>query len=129
MYCHLNRDTDMAKPNLPYPRLELRWRTPTIDERANSGVNPNWACDYLLVLHKANKGDMRCEGPRGGAGKVDVEVLMETSVMSGPDPFNPKTGEVETPYRNGAHAQWDAMALDIPAYATCGNYASKVEIR
>lgn len=118
------------KPALPYPRLELRWRKPTIDEIHNPDIGRvDWMCDYLLVLHEANKGDIRCNGPRGGVGKVDVEVLMGSSAMSGPGPFNEATGEVDVPYRNGAHAQWDADALDIPAFATFGPNHTQVEIR
>ena len=116
-------------PALPYPRLELRWRNPTKKELVESEINAGLACDYVLVLHKRHVGDQRCNGPKGGYAARDVEVVMNTTMREGGgrEPLNGE--EVDTPFRDGCHAQWDADVLNIPAYAVYGKRHTKVKIR
>lgn len=99
---------------LPYPRLELRWR-PT---REGEYDGYEWACDYVLVLHRATVGDMRSNhyNPETGAERYcakPVEYLLNTSYRG--STAEPYAGD--TPYREGAHAAWDSVALGVPAYS------------
>jgi hypothetical protein len=113
----------VGKKKLPYPRLELRWR----DAKEPGDFGNYWECDYVLVLHKRHKGDIRCDSKRGLAGRKDVEIVMNTTKRSGSGPICRFTGNVDTPYRDGAHAKWDAAALGgLPVFATYGNHATDV---
>lgn len=97
---------------LPYPRLELRWRRTT--EEVDGDLDPElwpWACDYVLVIHRATVGDCRSnKGDRYAAQPVHY-VLNTTYRDCSHDPY---PGDI--PYRDGAHSEWDSIALDIPAY-------------
>lgn len=122
----------MAKTKLPFPRLELRWRKPTKQEVADSDIDPNWACDYVLVLHKRNVGDARSNGPKGAYAARDVEYVLNTSLRGGGGPdATPMNGDkVDTPFRDGCHIQWDSVALgNLPAFAVYGKNRTPVEIR
>ena len=116
----------MKRNQLPFPRLELRWRKPRKDE----DVSPDaWCCDYVLVLHKRHIGDQRCNGPRGAFAARDVEFVLNTTIRGGGG-SGPILGDiVDTPFRDGCHAQWDSEVLGIPAYAVFGKKFTEVEIR
>lgn len=123
----------LTKSKLPYPRLELRWRKATKDEAGGADFAAEWgplfACDYVLVLHKKHDGDMRCNHPKTDAyGARDVEFVLNTTLSGGGGPRS-RNGKVDTPFRDGAHAQWDAEVLDLPVYAIDGRNISQVEIR
>ncbi len=100
---------------LPYPRLELRWR------KAKKYEQGNWACDYFLVLFPKEISDIRCDkGER--AGIQDVKYLLNTTCRT--STHEPYEGDV--PYRDGAHAQWDSVALNIPAFSIYKNKATPI---
>lgn len=104
----------MAKTKLPAPRLQLRWAV---------SIEPGyqWMCHYELVI-PLGKSDIRAEqeGPRGGKKKN----LTELAIPIKPPSFRgstctPCTGMdgtryYDAPYRDGAHAQWDAEVLGNP---------------
>lgn len=102
---------------LPYPRLELRWR-PTTEKDVDHFPYYEWACDYVLVIHRATVGDCRSNvynektGVDRYAAKPVQYVLNTTYRSSGADPY---VGDI--PFRDGTHAGWDSIALDIPAYS------------
>lgn len=117
----------MKTSDLPFPRLELRWRKATKAEIKKSSVgHVTWACDYMMVIHKAHAGDGRCnKGDRYAA--RNVEVKLGSTLSSTPHPA--EHGVIETPFRDGAHIQWDATALNLPPYVTCERKAQSVNIR
>jgi hypothetical protein len=111
------------RAKLPAPRLQLRWEK-------NDGLHGyaihkyGWLCHYELVL-PLDKFDIRREvrGPRGGIKKIRELV----APLKGPSargssstpctcPFK-GTRYYDDPFRDGAHAQWDAKLLgNLPIY-------------
>lgn len=89
-------------------RLELRW------ERIHDDREYSWLCHYELIVQMTDGRTMRAK--LGGTRR------------SGNDrtPIYPD-GSVETPFRDGAHAQWDSKALGVKAWAICGE--SKTEVK
>lgn len=103
---------------LPAPRLQLRW------EKHQSGRH-QWRCFYELVI-RLDEYDIRRESegtedlpretwPRelivqmGGATSRDGNHVPCTSVDG--------TRYADSPFRDGAHARWDAKQLgDLPVY-------------
>jgi len=110
-------------PNIPCPRLEFRW----------TKTGEDWLkriCTYSLVI-PLSKYDMRREDEDGI--RVSEEFALEigsTQVDGGDGSVPIDNGEVDTPFRDGAHARWDRKALGghIPIVAVCGNEWSLVEI-
>lgn len=104
----------MAKTKLPAPRLQLRW-TPS------EHPGWTWACHYELVL-PLDKYDIRAEqeGPRGGKRPSLTELVVPIKAPSlrsgGSTPCTAQNGDryCDTPFRDGAHAQWDAKVLGEP---------------
>lgn len=102
---------------LPAPRLQLRWE-PFSDE---TGRGYNWQCHYELVL-PLDKYDVRAEqeGPRGG----QRPPLKELVIPIKPPSVRGSTGVpctapggtryYDAPFRDGAHAKWDAKVLGNP---------------
>lgn len=105
----------MKKATLPAPRLQLR-RAPSTDARWQ------WMCHYELVL-PLDKFDIRAEqeGPRGGRRPKLKELVIPMKpptcrgsaqvpcqAWPGGEPF------YDPPYRDGAHAMWDAASLGNP---------------
>ena len=105
----------MKRPKLPAPRLQLRW--------APSTLKPGyqWECHYELVI-PLGKYDIRTEqeGPRGGRrpNLREVAIPMKPPSLRGSDgiPCTTRTGErfYDDPFRDGAHAFWDAKVLGNP---------------
>ncbi|MBH2008343.1 MAG: hypothetical protein I8H71_01450 [Xanthomonadaceae bacterium] len=101
---------------LPAPRLQLRWE-PFSEER--SGYN--WQCHYELVI-PLDKFDIRAEqeGPRGGRRAALKELVVPIkppsmrSTNGVPCTAPDGTRYYDAPYRDGAHAQWDAAVLGNP---------------
>lgn len=102
--------------NLPAPRLQLRWAEST-DARYT------WMCHYELVL-PLDKWDIRGEqeGPRGGRRPNLTELVVPIkppSCRNSSNPNPPCTGidgkrYYDAPYRDGAHAIFDAKVLGNP---------------
>ncbi|QDJ96287.1 hypothetical protein Xoosp13_100 [Xanthomonas phage Xoo-sp13] len=98
--------------DLPFPRLELRWR-----EQDETEHYYNWVCDYFLVLAPRTVSDIRSSTYVDDNEKfhtTDVEYLLASSQRK--SVREPYPGD--TPYRDGSHAGWDSCALNIPAYVT-----------
>lgn len=107
---------------LPIPRLELRWRDPKPSE-GQEGVN--YICEYVLVLKRRDKKDIRCDSPKTGrAGVVNVEYILNTTkrtTFGGMWEFG--KDYLDTPYREGVHAKWDSPILNLSVYVTYGKYS------
>lgn len=107
-----------TQKKLPAPRLQLRWEKSTIDQTYQ------WECHYELVI-ALGKHDIRAEqnGPRGGRLpnlKELVVPLKPPSLRDGghiPCTWPDGTRCYDSPYRDGAHAMWDAEQLgNLPIY-------------
>lgn len=101
------------------PRLELRWYP----------LDKDWStkeCEYSLVIPlRATDVRRDSEGDHGEPIKLDVlTVPLETTRVEGGgcplDVTRPEGLQIERPYRSGAHAKWDAQALNgLPVYVVC----------
>lgn len=99
---------------LPAPRLQFRWVEHT-------GDHPyGWECHYELVL-PLREFDIRREVWKDGeeVGQVDELVVpMKAPTMRGggglPCTAPDGTRYCDTPYRDGAHARWDAEVIGNP---------------
>ena len=103
---------------LPTPRLQLRWA-----ESEHNGYQ--WQCHYELVM-PLGKWDVRAEVYKNGKELkkklTELVVQMKTpSLRQTSSRFPPCTYETgrfcDTPFRDGAHIQWDAKELgNLPMY-------------
>lgn len=109
----------MNHETLPAPRLQLRWA-----EAEPNELGRQWACHYELVL-PLGKHDIRREvynedGEMTGKVSELVAPLKPPTLRgSSSTPCEAKDGTryYDAPYRDGAHAQWDAKALGgLPIY-------------
>lgn len=119
---------------LPAPRLQLRWEATGDDQRYE------WQCHYELVL-PLGEYDIRREVYREDSdddeevGYVDeLVVAMNTPTLRGGNhtPCTSMQGEryYDAPYRDGAHASWDAAVLgNLPIYVVApdGTHFSKTD--
>ena len=104
----------MSKTKLPAPRLQLRWVK-------SDHSRFQWECHYELVI-PLDKHDIRAEqeGPRGGRlpPLKELVVPMKPPTLRGSTdiPCTSPSGEryCDTPFRDGAHAHWDAEVLGNP---------------
>lgn len=117
--------------DLPATRLEMRWRPITEAERRDGDDYPyTVVCDYDLVL-ELDELDIRGEVY---ADDELVERKRETRVSLGgtrstgtvETRLNLQRGEIQTPFRDGAHILWDQMKLRLPAYVVVGEWAMDV---
>lgn len=103
------------KDDLPAPRLQLRW-APSVQR---SGYQ--WECHYELVL-PLGEFDIRRE--QYGEDGEELPKISELIVPMNPPslrggeltPCTAGNGEryYDTPFRDGAHAQWDAKLIGNP---------------
>lgn len=106
---------EVGSTPLPAPRIQLRWLPSTLRREYQ------WECHYELVI-PLDKHDVRAEqvGPRGGRRpnlKELVIPIKEPSVRgSTGTPCMAQDGSryYDPPFRDGAHAQWDAAVLGNP---------------
>jgi hypothetical protein len=100
---------------LPAPRLQLRW------EANKGGPAYQWQCHYELVL-PLDKYDIRREVYNDDGeeiGEVDeLVVALKPPSLRGssctPCKAQDGTPYYDPPYRDGAHAGWDAKVLGNP---------------
>lgn len=107
---------------MPCPRLEFRW------ERISEDLF-NWKCVYSLVIPLAAL-DIRSTDVEGNPREKALEIgVTRSNIGHGYSPV--QNGKVETPFRDGSHAQWDCEALGghLPIVAVCGDVATLVEKR
>ncbi len=102
---------------MPCPRLELRWikTGDTWTERE---------CAYSIVIPLAEH-DIRREDKEGNKVRRELTVEIGRTRVTGGMGDEPiwDGKKVDTPYRDGAHALWDAEHLHLPVYAVCGDSA------
>jgi hypothetical protein len=97
----------------PCPRFEFLWER--IEE-----ADFNWRCVYSLVI-PLGEFDIRRTDAKNNPTEMKLEIgKTRTRIGRG---FPVCNGEVETPFRDGVHAQWDCDALGghIPIVAVCGD--------
>ena len=107
--------------SLPAPRLQLRWEQNTGENRREY----EWLCHYELVI-LVDEYDVRREIYENGR-ELLKKLPRECAIsMKGPSlrgsssKFPPCTSGdgkqryVDTPFRDGAHAKWDAIQLGNP---------------
>ncbi len=99
---------------LPAPRLQLRWAQHTGQHRYE------WECHYELVLPLRGT-DIRRDVWKDGEEVGEVEELavpIKEPTLRGsngtPCTAQDGTRYCDTPYRDGAHARWDAEVLGNP---------------
>lgn len=107
---------------MPCPRLELRWV-----KDGDSWVARE--CIYSLVI-PLGEFDIRSTDAEGRPRELSVE-MSRTRVAGGDGSPPIYEGKVDTPFRDGAHAEWDCEALGghLPIVAVCGDVATLVEKR
>lgn len=100
---------------LPAPRLELRW----------TSKGHQHVCTYSIVI-PLRDGDIRREDENGIVVSNEQTVaIMRTTRHGG---GSPRQGdEIEVPFRDCQHAEWDAQALKLPAYVVCDGQAQRLE--
>lgn len=99
---------------LPAPRLQLRWEP----YEGESHFGANWACHYELVM-PLGEFDIRREIYNDDgeqiADREELVVSFKGPTLRGATtvPCYGNSGELhaDAPYRDGAHANWDAAAL------------------
>lgn len=101
---------------MPCPRFEFRWVK----------TGETWAqreCIYSLVF-PLREHDIRKEDENGKI--ITLEHFAEigrTKVNGGRGDAPIFNGNVDTPYRDGAHSKWDreALGVNFPIVAVCGD--------
>jgi hypothetical protein len=104
---------------LPAPRLQLRWA-----EADDNDQQYQWHCHYELVLplreHDIRREVYDDEGMQTGeVSELVVPLKPPTRRGSNGEPCLAQDGSryCDAPYRDGAHAMWDAAALGgLPVY-------------
>lgn len=103
---------------LPTPRLQLRWEE-------SKDTRYQWECHYELVI-LLDKYDVRRQVYKNGRELKrklprELAIPMKTpSYRNSSSKFPPCTSGdgklryADTPYRDGAHAEWDALQLGDP---------------
>jgi len=110
---------------LPCPRIEFE-HVPS-----EHGWSVRW-CMYWLVL-ELKESDIRAEDDEGKLGVFRERYIPmgETRSEGGSDRRPVRgNGDVETPFRDGSHAQWDSLALglpNLPIYARCEDDVTLIE--
>lgn len=109
----------MSADKLPAPRMEFRWTNKSGDWQIAE-------CTYGLVI-PLREWDIRRTEEQGMTGPAEIFVEMSTIERTGSGRIPISGGVVETPFRNGAHAQWDSAALGgLPIYAKCCGVTSLI---
>ena len=89
---------------MPCPRIELKWFKTGDTWREDKDGN---------VVHNENY--------------IEVNRTRVTGGRQTPPIW--EDGEVETPFRDGAHAKWDSGALGgIPVFSVCGDAVSQMNV-
>lgn len=100
---HVEHKTDPS-PGLPVPRLEIRWTIGDREQIATYCLVYKHLCDQIVFVPL---GKTRRNGP-------DV-------------PPRASNGEIEVPFRDGAHIRHDLEAMNLPGFAILGGEAQPLE--
>jgi len=96
---------------LPLPRLQLTWVR--VDDY-------NWYVRYDFLI-PVKEHDCRDDDKNG----FHLARMGGTKVGTEHEPD--KRGELDTPFRDGAHAKWDSDRLGIPAFVVYGEKFKRIE--
>lgn len=115
-------DTVKANVNtlgLPSPRLQLRWEKTgeTWEDRV---------CHYELCF-PLSEYDIRREAANGERLHTEYVVELGATKVRGGDKSPIHNGKVDTPFRDGVHAMWDGVKLNLRVFAVCDSYFTEVE--
>lgn len=112
-------DETTTQETLPAPRMEFRWED-------KSGNWQRAECAYGLVI-PLQEYDIRRTEEQGMTGPAELFINIRTIERTGSGRIPIWGGVVETPFRDGAHAQWDSAALGgLPIYAKCCGVTSLI---
>jgi hypothetical protein len=111
----------MKETKLPSPRLELRWIKTGKDWTKSE-------CVYSLVI-PLDELDVRRTDVQGNPTEKFLEIGRTKRDCNNDTSPILCDGSVDTPFRDGAHAQWDKKALggQLPIVAICGDTWSFVK--
>jgi hypothetical protein len=110
--------------NMTAPRLELRWRKTGNDWTQRE-------CDYNIVI-PLREHDIRREDEDGNKVRDELTIHIGSTSVEGGRAEEPvyENGDIDTPFRDGAHALWDSEVLNgMPIYAVCGDKAQEIPPR
>lgn len=103
---------------LPVPRLHLVWGPET-----NNGVRYESVCHYLIVF-RVDQYDIRNLGTEWNP--YTAAELGRTRCEGGKSYWD---RELETPYREGAHAKWDSKTFGgLSVFVSRGSECKRVEV-
>jgi hypothetical protein len=105
---------------MPCPRLQFTWVLQGEQEDMYNTV-----CLYTLVLPLRDS-DIRCEGEEGAKVRREWHALIGATRIGGNTPLI-HGNRVDTPFRDGAHANWDAEKLGLQVWAVCDRTTSRIE--
>jgi hypothetical protein len=111
----------VAQLGLPVPRLQFTWIKITDDWSIKE-------CIYTLVL-PLGEHDIRREGPNGKKVRSEWHAEIGRTKSDGSARMPVSSDGVDTPFRDGAHAQWDALVLNLPLFAVCDGVATRVNVK
>lgn len=117
--------TTIPESEMPAPRLELRWVDTPKDDRGYSVC-----CVYSLVL-ALDEHDIRAERDDGpDVREFKVELGKTLSDGQAARRYRAAHDEVDAPFRDGAHANWDTKQLgNLPVYAVAAGRAYLMKSR
>lgn len=129
MYYNVPTLRNEVSMELPFPRLELRWREATTEESEQSDYSPYaFACDYMLVLWAPTVRDQRSnDWETDEYGVKVIEYKLNTTLSTGRPDRDPS--KVEPPFRDGCHASWDGDLLKLPIFATYNGVVTPLETK
>lgn len=98
---------------LPLPRLQITW------ERVGKSCDYEVSYDLFIPLDEY---DIRNEKKLG---YLKLPMSGGTKVNSSRGPIL-QDGVLDTPFRDGAHAGWDSVALGVPAFVVYGDTVRRI---
>lgn len=103
------------KLGLPCPRLQLTWMN-------RDGKWNLKECLYTIVIPLRDL-DLRAEDANGNFVHHELHADIGDTLCEGRGkPIH--NGEVDAPFRDGAHALWDSEVLHLPVYCVCDGIAT-----
>lgn len=110
----------MSIQDLPFPRLELRWKQP--DKEPDDYGFYKYICEYLLVIAPPDKLDIRSnEGSDYGVRNIENVLNTTTCTTGNANHIVYEDGWLETPFRDSVHIVRDSKILNLPAFVTYGD--------
>lgn len=107
---------------LPLPRIQMTWLRG--DRTPDDAGRYTWFCRYDLIVPIADL-DIRNDGHKSGMAVAPLG-LTRTGYGRDRTPVE-ESGRLDTPFRDGAHAKWDAIRLGWPAFVVYGDIAERID--